>query len=311
MLLLEDAEFAISDQLQVMQDRKPILRENKVVLPSGRVLYYLRHIMPLPGADDQPISQVLVLTTDLTEKHISQQRKRELLAAHEKNVFLTDFFGTVSHDLKTPLTTMNTSLYLLERAETAQQRNERITRIREQIALMDQYIQDMLTISRLEHLPTFNLEILHINPLVEEIADSLRPRLERKQILYKFNAQPDLPPIRGDHDQLRRMFTNLIENAINYTPGGGQVSVRTHANNGHVVLEIIDNGIGIEQDAVPHIFDRFYRTANAKETDRSGTGLGLAIVQKIAQMHTATIEVQSRLGEGTTFSIQFPNESLS
>lgn len=98
---------------------------------------------------------------------------------------------------------------------------------------------------------------------------------------------------------------NLIENAVNYTPAGGQVTVRTHTRDKQVVLDVIDSGIGIEAEAVPHIFERFFRAANATAFEHSGTGLGLAIVKKIVETHTATIEVGSQLGEGTTFSVQF------
>lgn len=125
-----------------MEDGKDSLTEDKVKLPNGREFYYLRHIMPLPNTNTGDISQVLVLTTDLTTKYLAQQHERELALAQEKNAFLTDFFGTLSHDLKTPLTVMNTSLYLLRRAETAVQREDRMSRIGEQIALMDQYIQE-------------------------------------------------------------------------------------------------------------------------------------------------------------------------
>ena len=218
--------------------------------------------------------------TDLTENYLAEQRKRELASAHEKNAFLTDFFSTLSHDLKTPLAVMTTSLYLLKRAETAPKREERITRISDQIDLMDKYIQDMLTISRLEHLPTLNFQELALNPLVEQVVDRLRPRIEGKQIAFQFNGQTNLPAIHGDQEQLQRMLMNLIENAVNYTPVSGRVSVTTRTQNDHVMLEVADSGIGIEPEAVPHIFERFFRAANATKFERSGTGSGLVDCQK-------------------------------
>jgi len=301
----EDADKAIKLQAQVMEDGKDSLTEDKITLPGIPEFYYLRHIMPLPNTSTGDISQVLVLTSDLTAKYQAQQHERELELAREKNAFLTDFFGTLSHDFKTPLTVMNTSLYLLKRAQTETQRDERIERIGEQLALMDQYIQDMLTISRLDNIPTLNFQELDLNPLVEAVVDLLRPRIEGKQIVFQFKAQPNLPTIRGDEEQIRRMLTNLIENAVNYTASGGQVTVMTLTRDGTIVLEVVDSGIGIDADAVPHIFERFYRATNAAAFERSGTGLGLAIVKKIVDSHTATIEVYSQLGEGTTFSVRF------
>jgi PAS domain S-box-containing protein len=298
------AERAIEHQVQVMEESKAMLIEGTIKLLNGREFYYLRHIMPLPNASSP--SQVLVLTTDLTEKHLAEQRERELALALEKNAFLTDFFSTVSHDLKTPLTTMNTSLYLLQRAQTPRQQQERIAGIGEQIMLMDKYIQDMLAISRLEHLPTFNFEAVDLNSLIGEIVDLLRMRIEGKHIIQKVIAQPGLPVIQGDAEQLRRMLINLIENAVNYTPDGGQVTVTTSAIKGSVTLEVRDSGIGIEPDAIPHIFERFFRTSKAKAAQSSGTGLGLTIVKKIVETHSASIEVRSQPEQGTTFLVQFP-----
>jgi len=306
----EDAERGIHNHAQVLQEGKEMFIERNITLPNGRDLRYLRHIMPLPNADPnkRSTSEVLVLITDLTEKYKAEQRERELVLANERNAFLADFFSTLSHDLKTPLATMNTSLYLLRRATTAEQREEKITRIGEQVALMDNYIQDMLTISRLEHLPTQNFQALKLNPLVEYIVDLLRPRIEGKQLIFQFSAQPGQPVIYGDQEQLRRLLMNLIENAVNYTPVAGQVTVKTYTKNERVVLEVIDTGIGIEPDAVLHIFERFFRAANATVFESNGTGLGLAIVKKIVETHKAAIEVHSQPGEGTIFCVQFPVE---
>lgn len=307
----ENAEEAIRDQRRVMEEGKDIISEGSLVLPDGRKVYYLRHVMRMPATNGQSPSQVLALTTDVTEKYLADRRERELALTREKNAFLTEFFSTMSHDLKTPLTTMNTSLYLLKRAQTAAQREERMLNISEQVTLMDRYLQDMLAISRLEYLPGLDLQALNLNSLTEEVVDSLRPRLESKQHAFQFSGQPDLQAVQGDEEQLRRLLTNLIENAINYTPDGGHVDVKTYMHDGRVALEVKDSGIGIEPEAMPRIFERFFRAANAKATERSGTGLGLAIVKKIVETHAATIEVSSQPGEGTTFNIHFATELSS
>lgn len=307
----ENAEEAIRDQRRVMEEGKDIISEGSLVLPDGRKVYYLRHVMRMPATNGQSPSQVLALTTDVTEKYLADRRERELALTREKNAFLTEFFSTMSHDLKTPLTTMNTSLYLLKRAQTTAQREERMLNISEQVTLMDRYLQDMLAISRLEYLPGLDLQALNLNSLTEEVVDSLRPRLESKQHAFQFSGQPDLQAVQGDEEQLRRLLTNLIENAINYTPDGGHVDVKTYMHDGRVALEVKDSGIGIEPEAMPRIFERFFRAANAKATERSGTGLGLAIVKKIVETHAATIEVSSQPGEGTTFNIHFATELSS
>ncbi len=307
----EDAEGAIRVQAQVIEDGKHSLTEGKIKIPGRSEFYYFRHIMPLPKAITGEVSQVLVLTVDVTAKYEAEQRERDLELAREKNALLTEFFSTLSHDLKTPLTVIKTGLYLLERAKSPEQRQEKIVQIEEQVTLMDEYIQDMLTISRLEHMPTLTLQDVNLNALIDKVVDLLRARLEGKQIQFQFIGQPDLPSIRGDEDQLRRMLINLIENAINYTPAGGEVNIKTIYQDGRVVLKVIDSGIGIEASAIPHIFERFFRASNATAFERRGTGLGLAIVKKIVDGHVATIAVESQIGEGTTFSVQFETKPVA
>lgn len=305
------AKCALENHELAMKEGKDILREGKIPLPNGKEGVLLRHIIPLPNRDQSPATQVLVLTADLTAKYLAEERGRELALAQERNTFLSEFFSTLSHDIKTPLTVINTSLYLLKKAVTAEQREERITRIGEQVSLMDKYIQDMLTISKLEHIPTLNFENVDLNPLIEEVVTTLRPHIEGKRIRFQFNQQPNLPPIQGDQDQLRRMLTNLIENAVNYTPTDGQVTVKTNSRNRQIILKVSDSGIGIASDALPHIFERFFRAENATAFERRGTGLGLAIVKKIVDTHAATVEVDSRIGEGTTFWVQFEAQALA
>jgi PAS domain S-box-containing protein len=304
----EHAEGWMRTQTQVIETGKDDLNESKVTLPNGREVYHQRHVMPLPHITNA--SQVLVLTTDLTEKYLAEQRERELALAQEKNNFLTDFFRTISHDLKTPLAIMTTGLYLLKRAETPDKRDEKISGLKAQIERMDQYLQDMITISRLEHVPTFSFQAVDLNRLIDQVVNLLRSHIERKQLKIHLNAQPGLPHVVGDEDQLVRMLTNLVENAVNYTPAGGTITVASGLHDGQVGLDITDTGIGIEQAALPHIFERFFRTQNAKTTHTGGTGLGLAIVKKIVDNHDATITVSSQPGEGTTFRVQF-SETVS
>ncbi|MEQ8677026.1 MAG: ATP-binding protein [Aggregatilineales bacterium] len=303
---LEDAESAIKNQLDVMQTGKPNISESQITLPNGREVSYLRQVIPLPDPANNKASQVLVLTTDQTEKHRAQQQERELALAREKNDFMVEFFSTLSHDLKTPLTVMKTSIYLLKRVDSAEKRQQKIDQIDMQITLLEKYIQDMLTISQLDHLPVLDNSDIDVNALISKVALSLQSQIESRQINFEFQPDVNLDCVRGDEEQLQRLFMNLIENAINYTPNGGRVWVNTKMVEKTIEVDIKDSGIGIEADAIPHIFDRFYRTSKAQGFHDNGTGLGLAIVKSIVDMHKATIDVKSQLDEGTTFTIQFP-----
>jgi|GEM_PF-329198 PAS domain S-box-containing protein len=303
-----DAEAAIAMHTRVLAEGQPSLFESSVRLPNGRLMHFLRHIMPLPHTS--PASrQVLAITIDTTDKVRAEREQRELASAREKNAFLTDFFATVSHDLKTPLATMNTSLYLLSRARSDEEREHRVSTMQRQIDQIDRTLQDMLLISRLEYLPTGRAGPVNLNALAADVLEALRPRCERKSIRAGLSQAPALPSITGDEEQLRRMVTNLVENAVNYTPPNGEIRVETRREDDAVLLEVQDTGIGIEQAALPHIFERFYRTDQARSALESGTGLGLAIVHKIVTLHAAHIDVTSQPGAGTTFRVRFSLES--
>ncbi len=305
-----DADDLKQEHLQVISSKVADRSTGNFRFPNGHEIYYLRHVVPLPQftESEQKKPQVLVITTDLTEQKKAEQREQELALARERNVFLTDFFSTVSHNLKTPLSVMNTSLFLLERAHEDAQRQPRMAQMKEQVALLDKYIQDMLTVARLEHLPSVKVEAIDINSLMQEVVDLLRPRLEKKSIGYQFSPQTDLAEVMGDQEQILRVLVNLVENAINYTPAQGQVSVSTQTQNGNVLIQITDTGIGIKPEDMSRIFERFYRAPEARASERNGTGLGLSIVKKIVEIHGGSVEVNSQPGKGTSFRIRLPTQ---
>ncbi len=105
---------------------------------------------------------------------------------------------------------------------------------------------------------------------------------------------------------MQQVIYNLVDNAIKYTPAGGKVEVRLFSKSGHAVLEVADNGIGIPEESLPHVFDRFYRVDKARSRATGGTGLGLSIVQSVVHLHGGDIEVESKEGEGTTFRVVLP-----
>jgi PAS domain S-box-containing protein len=316
-LTSHDATLFIEQLVRVTATGVAELDEGQTMLPDGREIYYLQHIMPMPALETpvtaidtaeqslQRQPQVLVLTTDVTQQKQNEQRTRELALANERNLFLTEFFSTISHDLKTPITVLNTHMYLLEHDRNDAQR-ERLAQMKKQIGLLDKYIQDMLTISRLEFLPTLNLETLQLNPLIEEVVALLRPRLEKKNIEYHVSTQPNLPVVQADAQQMQRVVLNLVENAVNYTPANGRIRVSTLPLTDRVLVEVSDSGIGIQDQDLSRIFERFYRAREARSAESSGTGLGLSIVKKIVDMHQGTIEVESKPGVGTAFRVYLP-----
>ncbi|MEO8612655.1 MAG: PAS domain-containing sensor histidine kinase [Chloroflexota bacterium] len=261
-----------------------------------------------------PVGDFLyAVARDVTEQKLVEIRQRELLLTKEKNQFLSEFLSTVSHDLKTPLSVINTNLYLIERLQDPIKQRDKINQIKEQTALVEKFIQDILTVTRLDHLPGLNMQPFDLNAMLTDIARQLRARAEMKVITVHLELDTNIPVVSGDSEQLLRAFANLLDNGLNYTPNEGKVDIRTFTDGNHVAVEITDTGIGIRDEDLPHIFDRFYRSPEARALEHGGTGLGLAIVKKVMDMHGYEILVTSRPGQGTTFrtDIPFPVQAAS
>src|SRR5579859_832813 len=276
----------------------------EVQFPDGR--WFQTDVQPVYGAPDRLYGLQLV-ARNVTENKQMQQDRAALALAVEKASFLTDFLATLSHDIKTPLSVINISLYLLERLDDPQQQQENIAAIREQTQIVQRFIQDILTVSRLDYQPTLDREDLDLGVLLSEIIRRLAPKAERKHIQLRLDMPESRPSISGDYEHLDRAFTNLIDNALNYTPENGRVEIQVRAEGDRLVVDIADTGIGIKEQDLPHLFERFYRSEEARAFEKSGSGLGLAIVKKILDLHEGTIEVSSVADKGTTFRVQLPS----
>jgi len=143
---------------------------------------------------------------------------------------------------------------------------------------------------------------------LQDIGDSLRPLAESKGLALDFAVSDGLT-LSGDSDALIRLFVNLLDNAIKYTPQGRISLTAIQESRGTVKITIMDTGVGIADEHLPHIFERFYRVDRSRSS--GGSGLGLAIASEIVQAHGGTIEVSSRVGEGTTFILRFPDRMKS
>ncbi|NWF70311.1 MAG: PAS domain S-box protein [Chloroflexi bacterium] len=252
--------------------------------------------------DGQP--HYLTMTTDLAASKQAEHQRLELALARERLEFFKEFMGNISHDLKTPLSVINTSLYLLEREPQKQQEKLRV--IKAQTVLLGRYIQDILTLSRLDHAPSLTFRALDLNESMSHAVELLRATAENKQIALQVGLAECALYVLADRDELHRLWSNLIENALNYTPNGGAVTVRLRQQGEDALAEISDTGIGISAGDLPHIFERFYRADKARSSQISGTGLGLAIAKKVIEMHGGSIDVESAPGVGSTFRVALP-----
>jgi len=220
----------------------------------------------------------------------------------------SDFVATVSHDLRSPLTSILGYLELLHRSGTLNEAQEKfMENIRGSVHSITALITELLELSRIESGYDVDLEMVDLEQVVRESIDALSHQLEVKQHTLKTNITTNLPPVHGNLIRLRQLANNLIGNAIKYTLPGGRVAVSLTQDEGWLILEVSDTGVGIPIDDQPYVFDKFYRSERVVG-EFEGTGLGLAIVKSIVDQHCGRIWLQSREGKGTTFTVVLPLE---
>ncbi|HTB82916.1 MAG TPA: ATP-binding protein [Candidatus Sulfotelmatobacter sp.] len=214
------------------------------------------------------------------------------------------FVADASHDLRTPLTVLRGELESLhDDARLDPVLRERVANILEEAVHFSKIVEQLFLLSRLDagegraEWTRFDLA-----ELARNTADQLSLLAEDKKISITCDA-PQAQLVEGDSVRLKQVIVNLLDNAIKYTPEKGAIQLRVHGRTGHVVLEVEDNGIGISAEALPHIFERFYRVDKARSSENESAGLGLSIVKSICAAHGAQVEAQSTAGRGSCFRV--------
>jgi heavy metal sensor kinase len=232
----------------------------------------------------------------------------DMIARLEKSVKkIRQFSGDVSHELRTPLTIIRGEIEVLLRKERKKQDYiDTLNSVHEESLRMEKIIDDLLFLSRTGSLDRAKLEeIISLDEITKQVLENRQISSEKKGLSVSYQAdQPN--DIKGNRELLERMITNLVDNAIRYTPSGGRIEVRIGSSQKEVLLQIKDTGIGIPEEALPFIFDRFYVVDKSRCRETGGTGLGLSIVKWIAESHKAQIEIYSQINEGTIVTVRFP-----
>jgi len=257
----------------------------EVWIPGGRT--YSAQLTPVEG-----VGYVLMMH-DITQiKELDRVR--------------AEFLATVSHDLRSPLATIRGYVDLLEKVgPVTDQQREFLEKIRRSIVHITALISDLVELGRIEAGVELEMEPFHLESIIDAVVDGYRQIAAEKGLTLKWELTP-LPLIRGNPHRLRRVMENLLSNAVKYNREGGWIDVSAECQEGYIVVRVADSGIGIPPEDLPHIFDRFYRVQRPETEDIEGTGLGLSIVKSIVEKHGGRVWVESRPGEGTTFTLLLP-----
>ncbi len=281
--------------------------ECRIVHKSGETRHIITRFRSEAHPADSQRSRVYGAVQDVTESRLAQQKALELATERERTRILTNFIQNASHEFRTPLSLISTSLYLMERVQEPERRQKHRDQILQQVKHIASLLDDMLTMSRLDSgSDLIQHRATDLNRLLQAVELTLKPLMEKKRHIVRHEFDPNLPAIKGDPESLHTALANLVYNAVRYTPAGGTITLRTFTDEAFAVVEIQDTGVGISQTVVKRIFERFYREDEAHTTP--GLGLGLPISNKIIEQHHGWIEVDSQPGRGSTFKVRLPLE---
>lgn len=252
------------------------------------------------------------LRCECTTKNKRLLQVRDSTRLHQLEQVRSDFVANVSHELRTPLTVVNGYVEsLLDRRDAPNGPWLGVlSEIHTQSQRMQRIVEDLLLLSRLElNYNQKNHEPIHVDSLLQRIRDEARVLSSNKQHHIELETDPGLD-LRGNPDELRSAFSNLVFNAVRYTPEGGEIHLVWHGDEEGACFSVRDTGVGIEPQHIPRLTERFYRADVGRSRSSGGTGLGLAIVKHVLSRHDGELLIESEVGKGSTFICRFPVERV-
>ncbi len=248
--------------------------------------HYQCHASYLPSMDE-----IVIVMHDITDMKNLQRIKR-------------DFVSNVSHEMRTPLTAIKGYAETIQGLD--QQNEEYLNIIKRHTERLINIVQDLMILSEMEEIGMkIDLDTVDINATITNIAKIFKPRIEEKGLRLELELEEKIPPIRADQLKLEQACINLVDNAVKYTDAG-KIRISSRIIEQFLILEIKDTGIGIPENHLPRLFERFYTVDKSHSRRLGGTGLGLSIVKHIVLLHNGAIDVESETGRGTTFRIDLP-----
>jgi signal transduction histidine kinase len=236
-------------------------------------------------------------------------RAFNLMAAQVSDMLTREqeFVANAAHELRSPLTSIRLRLEMLQvpgRAD-AEITKHYLSQMDRELARLQRLVEHLLTLSVLDQNQRAPTTMVDLSPLLYELVDEMSPLVREAGVELRIDVPDHLPKLNANADQMRIAVRNLLDNAIKFTPASGRVSLAAVGENGTVKIQVTDTGVGITPEALPHIFDRFFR-ADRSRSGRRGSGLGLALVRSIAEANGGEIKVASVIGGGSTFTLEFP-----
>lgn len=231
---------------------------------------------------------------------------RDITKEFEIDQMKSEFVSTVSHELRTPLSSVLGFTELMLNKELKPERQRKyLTTIYQEAKRLTALVNDFLDVQRMESgRQTYDKKYEDIVPIIQNVIETQKVNTSIHEFVVQNETNRTI--VLGDKDKLSQVFTNLISNAIKYSPDGGTITVRVYEEENQLKVDVKDEGLGIPPEAIPHLFTKFYRVDNSDRRRIGGTGLGLAIVKEIMKAHEGEVTVTSEVKKGSTFTVSFP-----
>ncbi len=297
----EDRE-RVAEQLAEARSGARIDTEYRITRHDGAARWIHNRFWLVEGAEIRRIDGIM---TDVTDRRRAADQAMQLAFERERVRILSNFVRDASHEFRTPLSVINTRLYLLERVDDPTKQSEYIEGIREQSERILKLVESLITMSQLDSMSEFRFERVDLNQVLTIMNVNVELAARRKGLTFKHDLSTEVLPVRGETRWLMIALNAILDNAVNFTPSGGQITLSaSRLGDDEIVIDVRDTGVGINSAELPHIFERFYRIDRARSMQ--GFGLGLPIARKIVEMHGGRIEIESKVQEGSLFRVIFP-----
>lgn len=247
---------------------------------------------------------IAILLSSIGSIWLNQQAMQPIEASFER---LRQFTADASHELRSPLMAISSNVEVALKYADGMRAEDRevLLAIASATEQMTRLTEDLLLLARTDRAVPIALTPVNLSQLLEQLVQLYQPQAQHQQIALESTIEPNLV-LNGDISALTRALTNLLQNALRYTPAGGRVWINAKRLSYQVQVTVTDTGIGIAPEHLEKVFERFWRADQARHYDENSAGLGLSIVQAIVQSHQGSIEVKSQLGEGTCFTVKLP-----
>jgi two-component system sensor histidine kinase/response regulator len=318
-LVLLDVNMPRMNGMEVLQELRanPITREVPVIMvtASGETADMVRGFES--GANDYitkpPQYEVLMVrvSTHMKIGRLQRQRLADLEALRQLNLLKDKFLQIAAHDLKNPLNNLSMGVSLIERmqedAGLLENSGEIVQTMLASIRIMNSLVSDFLDFQAMRA-GTIHLEMedVSLNDLVQSAVNQHAANAAAKDVSLRANLSTDLPSIQADPDRVYQVISNLVSNAVKFSPAGAQVGVRTRANHEMVICEVADTGPGIPDEEMPLLFEEFARLSNKPIGHEKSSGLGLWISRQLVELHGGQIGAKSKVGQGSLFWFTLP-----